>query len=274
MLRPMSKRKPWVAGMLSLLTPGLGHLYVGQPRKAAIVYLLVLFSYFGFAGLAMYGRVPNTVNMAGSLLILVFLLCVVVYMLIDGRHIARMEAGSYRLKFYNKWYLYGAIVLMTGVVGEQLTEIYQLSMLQFSTASVGSRPNPQTGQFLMVENISYHFTNPRRGEIVVFDSSDETKEMVKRVVGLPGEKLQIRDKRVWINDQPLQEGYAQYADPVFYPADMQPRDNLGPLQIPPEMYFVLGDNRDDSLDSRFFGSISRTKIKGKGRTIALSFDLR
>jgi signal peptidase I len=272
MLRPMSKRKPWVAAMLSFLMPGLGHLYVGQAKKAAIVYLLVLFSYFGFAGLATQGRVPNAVSMVGSLLLLLFLLCVVVYMLFDARHIARMEAGSYRLKFYNKWYVYGAIVLMTGVVGQQIPQIYHLSMLEFSAVPLGSRHSPQTGKYLMVENISYHFTHPRRGEMVLFDSSDETKEILQRVVGLPGEKLQIRDKRVWINDQPLQEGYAHYTDPMFYPADSQPRDNLGPLQIPPETYFVLGDNRDDSLDSRFFGPISRTKIKGKART--MSFDLR
>jgi signal peptidase I len=112
--------------------------------------------------------------------------------------------------------------------------------------------------------------SPERGDIVVFMfPEDETKDFIKRAIGLPGDTVEVRNKRVLINGEPLQEPYTQHVDPNMAG---HPRDNLGPLTVPPDSYFVMGDNRDQSLDSRFWGFVKRDKIKGKAFIIYWSWD--
>jgi signal peptidase I len=117
--------------------------------------------------------------------------------------------------------------------------------------------------------------SPDRGDIIVFMfPEDETKDFIKRVIGLPGDRVEVRDKNVYINGQPLSEPYTQHVDPSVFPHQVQPRDNLGPLTVPSDSYFVMGDNRDQSLDSRFWGYVKREKIKGKAFIIYWSWDSR
>jgi len=108
------------------------------------------------------------------------------------------------------------------------------------------------------------FREPKRGEIVIFRYPlDTRKDFVKRVIGLPGEKIEIKDKVVYINDKKLKEPYVQHIDPTIYPAYMSKRDNFGPVVIPENEYFVMGDNRDESLDSRFWGPLEEKYLVGK-----------
>lgn len=117
--------------------------------------------------------------------------------------------------------------------------------------------------------------DPARGDIIVFlFPEDETKDFIKRVVGLPGDTVEIRNKQVSINGQRVTERYIQHVDSGILPHRVQPRDNLGPLRVPPDHYFVLGDNRDQSLDSRFWGFVQRSKIKGNAFLIYWSWDGR
>ena len=110
---------------------------------------------------------------------------------------------------------------------------------------------------------------PQRGDVIVFRfPDDEDKDFIKRVVGIPGDSVALRNKRVWINGELLPEPYVQHADPNI---QGHPRDNLSPLTVPPESYFVMGDNRDHSMDSRFWGFVKLQKIKGKAFFIYASF---
>ena len=102
---------------------------------------------------------------------------------------------------------------------------------------------------------------------------DESKDFIKRIIGLPGETIQIRHKTVYINNQPLDDSaYTQRIDPGILDGAINPRDNFGPVTVPNDAYFVMGDNRDQSLDSRFFGYVQRSKIMGKLRGIYWSWD--
>lgn len=115
----------------------------------------------------------------------------------------------------------------------------------------------------------------QRGDIIVFMfPEDETKDFIKRVIGLPGDTVEIRNKSVFVNGSALNEPYVQYVDPAVLPHQIQPRDNLGPLTVPADAYFVMGDNRDQSLDSRFWGYVKRDKIKGKAFLIYWSWNGR
>lgn len=114
---------------------------------------------------------------------------------------------------------------------------------------------------------------PKRGDIVVFEfPEDPKKDFIKRVVGVEGDTVEIRDKQVFINGKPDICEHAIHTDPHIIPGSMQPRDNIRPLVVPKNSLFVLGDNRDHSYDSRFWGFVSVDAVKGKAFIIYWSWD--
>jgi signal peptidase I len=115
--------------------------------------------------------------------------------------------------------------------------------------------------------------NVQQGDVIVFKyPEDETKDFIKRVVGVPGDTIEIVNKTVYVNGKPYHIPSEQHTDPLIYPADLQPRDNLGRFTVPPDSYFVMGDNRDHSLDSRFWGFVRTAEIQGKAVVIYWSWD--
>ena len=161
------------------------------------------------------------------------------------------------------------------------------------------------GDFLLVNKAIYGaeipgtdlrlpaFDEPERGDVVVFNPPhDPAKNYVKRLVGMPGDTLEMRNKVVLVNGAPLEEPYARYIDrqgDAVHP-DMSwqsnhliagpgreyhpTRDNWGPIVIPSHGYFVLGDNRDNSEDSRYWGFVPRESIRGQPWVVYYSFDPR
>lgn len=161
------------------------------------------------------------------------------------------------------------------------------------------------GDFLLVNKAVYGaqvpgtamrlpaFGEPTRGDIVVFMPPHEpTKNYVKRLVGMSGDTLAMRDKVLFVNGEAVDEPYAQHGDPLDVHAPgmrwqsdhlLDPalrmryrptRDNWGPLVVPEGRYFVLGDNRDDSEDSRYWGFVDGPSIKGKPLFVYYSFNPR
>jgi signal peptidase I len=116
----------------------------------------------------------------------------------------------------------------------------------------------------------------RRGDIVVFKYPDEPeRDFIKRVIGLPGDTLELRAKKVYVNGQPLDEPYVHFLVPASEGSEvtsMDVRDRYGPVSVPADQYFVMGDNRDNSQDSRYWGFLPRSYIKGKALMIYWSFD--
>lgn len=120
-------------------------------------------------------------------------------------------------------------------------------------------PTLEVNDRLMVDKLSYHWSNPDRGDIVVFSPTEELKRrnlkdtFIKRVIGLPGEKVEIKEGRVYISDRLLQEKYID--EKLVY--------QWGPVTVPSNSYLVMGDNRDNSYDSRYWGFVPRDNIIGK-----------
>lgn len=122
-------------------------------------------------------------------------------------------------------------------------------------------PTLQKYDKLIVDKLSYHFTDPQRGDIVVFSPTDEIKKenpnlkdaFIKRIIGQPGDKVEVKGERVYVNDQPLRENYIE-APPEY---------QYGPVVVPPNSYLVLGDNRNNSYDSHFWGFVPRDNIIGR-----------
>ena len=117
----------------------------------------------------------------------------------------------------------------------------------------------------------------RRGDIVVFKYPDEPdRDFIKRVIGLPGETVELRNKKVYINGKPIDEPYVHFLSPPssagqeVTSADVL--ENYAPVTVPPDHYFVMGDNRDNSQDSRYWGFLPRDYVKGKALLIYWSYE--
>lgn len=146
-------------------------------------------------------------------------------------------------------------------------------------------PTLLIGDYLLVNKLSFGVKNPFKDEFIYFRNLPNRQEIVvftyplnkhqdfiKRVIGLPGDVVQIVNKRVYVNGKPLEEPYVKFTDPEVYPKEVSPRDNFGPVKVPPGMIFVLGDNRDQSYDSRFWGFVPIDHLKGKALIIYFSWD--
>ncbi|MBD3610084.1 MAG: signal peptidase I [Gammaproteobacteria bacterium] len=190
--------------------------------------------------------------------------------------------------------------------------IFRSAIANWYVVPTGSmKPTLVEGDYILADILAYQiklpFSNkviarwdtPRAGDVVVFESPQGNKRLVKRVIGLPGDTLSMRNNRVFINGQKTdyslqgQSAVAMYwkgeARPPFlleeqlgdtpHPIAIQFDDytsyqNFGPLTVPDKHYFVLGDNRDNSADSRRFGMVHEDLIDGKAKMVLLSFNIK
>jgi signal peptidase I len=114
---------------------------------------------------------------------------------------------------------------------------------------------------------------PRRGDIIVFKyPRDPHKDFIKRVIGIPGDEIEIRNKKLYVNQKQVNPDYGVYTDSRILSANVRPRDNFGPITVPEHSLFVMGDNRDESYDSRFWGFVDYKALNGKAFIIYWSWD--
>lgn len=132
----------------------------------------------------------------------------------------------------------------------------------------------QVGDHILVNKFIYRFRDPERGDIIVFKYPvDESRDFIKRIVAVGGEEIYIKGRDVYINCQPPKAGCQPLDEPfAYYDSRMLGTETFGPVHIPPGAYFVMGDNRNNSQDSRFWGFVRREKIKGKAFIIYWSWD--
>ena len=116
--------------------------------------------------------------------------------------------------------------------------------------------------------------DPQSGDIIVFKfPKDRSIDYIKRVVGVPGDEIEIKNKKLYLNGEPTSDPYAHYTTTQILPGSVSPKDNLGPITVPEGKYFVMGDNRDNSSDSRFWGFVENNDVLGKAMIIYWSWDI-
>jgi signal peptidase I len=171
-----------------------------------------------------------------------------------------------------------AIVIRTFVI--QAFKIPSGSMIP--TLDVGD--HILVTKFLLGTPVDIPFTNitlfhmpglrkPERGDVVVFKfPQDPSRDFIKRVIGVGGDVVQEKNKKIYVNGRKLVEPYTQHDDARIDPGDIDPRDNFGPVTVPEGTIFVMGDNRDESYDSRFWGFVPLANVKGKAVIVYWSWD--
>jgi len=130
------------------------------------------------------------------------------------------------------------------------------------------------GDYIFVYKLAYQSSSPKAGDVIVFQNPVEpTKDYIKRVVAVGGQTVEIVDKVVLVNGAvaPI-PGESKNTDQRVMAAELSPRDNFGPFTVPQGQYFVMGDNRDDSQDSRFWGCVDKSYIKGKAIFVYFSYE--
>jgi signal peptidase I len=155
----------------------------------------------------------------------------------------------------------------------------------FKIPSGSMIPTLQIGDHILVNKFIYgvkipylrktiiDITQPARGDIIVFIyPEDRSKDYIKRVVGVGGDTIEIRNKKIFLNGLPYNDAYGVYSDDFIIPGAIQPRDNFGPVAVPKGAYFVMGDNRDQSADSRYWGFVESKDVLGKAFIIYWSWD--
>jgi len=152
-----------------------------------------------------------------------------------------------------EWFLLVAAAVLIAIVVRAF--VFQA----FYIPSESMVPTLQVGDRVLVNKLSYRLHDPRRGDVVVFRAppaaaAGDVKDLVKRVVGLPGDRIEGRDGHVFVNGRRIREPYL--------PEGVRSRD-FGPVDVPRDGYFVLGDNRPFSKDSTYFGPITRSAIVGR-----------
>jgi signal peptidase I len=196
--------------------------------------------------------------------------------------------------------------LKSGLIGFLIFIVVRTFLIQTFTIVSGSMEGTLlVGDFLVLNKSAYGanvpgieaslpgYDTPQRNDIIVFRGHHEPIDLVKRLVGMPGDTLEMRRGQLFVNGQPADEPWAKHTDPhgdgghpwmdwqaqhLSGPAADEPyyptRDNWGPLVVPADGYFVLGDNRDESLDSRYWGFIQRPQIKGRAVGLYFSYNNR
>jgi signal peptidase I len=258
-----------VSASLSLISPGLGQLRNGQFSKAilffALEYLLVL----------VFIRVGLFLTFAGLGIALILGFGLLLYIIFDAfYHAYRFQ--SHRMKKYQKWYIYITIILVNFLVSGQFKSYINSNVIQaHRVPTVSMEPTLCVGDFFIAD-YQYFQNNPvKPGDLVIlkFPKNPELK-YIERCIAVSGQVIEIRNKVVFTNGTRFPDTmHTQYVDQKIYPKDfadpqMAPngagnRDNYGPVTIPIGYCFVLGDNRDNSYDSRYWGFIPLELIVAK-----------
>ena len=269
-------RNGFIAFLLSLALPGLGQVYNGQPKKAAIFFGLLLFFPL------LFGFTRGTTFFHGLLSLFVIQIVLRIYIIIDGAINANRQK-EYVLKSYNTWY-YHLLIAVGMLVILMVYDIGKVLGTQtFKIPTTSNSPTLQVGDWLIADMRAYKSNEPDYGDIVVYSRPDG-QIYTFRVVGLPNDNIELTDNIVRINGKPskatfikktmnndvpvieFEEEFPNGHKHLIY-KQKQPYDstktNIKNIIVPSDSYYLLGDNRDNAADSRYEGFISKDRIKGR-----------
>jgi len=272
MIKP---RKPVTAFLLSLLLPGLGQVYNGELLKGTLITV------FRFGHPFLFGVSRAVTWFYGLVAVLVIELAIRLYSLYDAVKAAKKQQ-LYIPKPYNKWYYHLLIAILVFSAGWFYEANSILGVQSFNIPTPSSEPTLQLGDKLIVDLKAYTHTDPEHGDIVVFKRGEEN--FVYRIAGLPADTIDLIDNIVSINGKQskitfvkelIEDDFVYNEFEEEFPNGQRhriyrfkkPLDTTKSTQrniiVPAGNYYLLGDNRDNALDSRYEGFVPKEKILGQ-----------
>lgn len=233
-------RKGWVAVVTGLTMTGLAQIYNGEMIKGVCWYLFsVIFYVVGFV--VSTRRLPDRYFMIGLLFVLSIRIAVYVFCIIEGYRTAKNNGAGYRLKPYNRWYVYLVIwlvgALMISGIATRLVRNHVVQVFKIPTSAM--EPAIMKGDRVLVDKQVYKKRPPKIGDIVVFVYPDDRSLMfIRRIAGLPGETVKTGEGKEY--------------------------------RVPHGSIFVMSDNKDEGQDSRHFGPVPLVDVVGKARQVLFS----
>ncbi len=264
----MKSRRPWLAALLSLLVGPLGQIYAGRLRRSVVLWVVgaMLLPIFAVAGISLpMGRM-------GLAVILLCVLAYPVFLAVDAYRVAKHDRDA-PLKRYQRWWVYllafAAFAIANNVVAYSVRSFVAEA---FVVPTRAMSPTIHAGDRVLVDKLWCRPSRLRRNDVVVFRSAGPHSPIyIMRLVGLPGDEIKVADEKVLLNGEEWLDPHG-VVDPDWpvYPE----LSNDGPTQIPADAFFVLGDNRRVSKDSRILGPIPLSDLYGKARVIYWSHERR
>jgi signal peptidase I len=268
------KRSPILAPLLSIVAPGLGQIYNGQLVKGIILYLI------GFSISAILSLAGLQFRFYGMIFALALLICIELFIVGDALFIA-LKKKEIVLRSYNKWYFYILFAILAFGFAEVTDRLVDKTEA-FSMPSGSMTPTLMVGDHIIVHLEHYKINKVRRGDIIVFKYPKDPEgdfvvskylknpggDFIKRIIAIEGDVIQGKEKMIYLNGKELREPYIKHPDVNI----RMPRDNFGPVKMPENKIFVMGDNRDQSYDSRYGGFVDVEDIKGKALYVYWSKD--
>ncbi|HVM80407.1 MAG TPA: signal peptidase I [Stellaceae bacterium] len=307
--RPAKRRRPWLAALLSFLWPGLGQLYIGETRRA-VRYFALLVAFYALVASFLYALDAPIALLAGGMAVLILGLALTLGSAIDAFRNAR-SLGAVVLGRYQRLWIYLGIVALNGVAQEALDgrarfhggcapEVPRVFTHTYEFLTRSMEPTLLSGDILVTETSYFCRNDPRRGDLAVFLlPTPSSPAFIKRIIGLPGDRVQLKEGRVYINGEPVAQEWLEsgigtdemgrevrrarflesFPDGARYSVeitDLESKlENTAEVTVPEGSYFVLGDARDNSLDSRMtgdFGFIPRALIVDRPAYVIWSGD--
>ena len=261
----------WVGALLALIFPGAAHFISGERFSGIVLYLLV--ALFGISSVILLGM---PFELAVPIAVCFFIISLILW----GWVLIQSYRGVRKIGFKG-WIILISILISLNILTRYFTksvvEVFNISGSDMAPTLLGNKKDRygrvihNSGDRLVVEKISYHFSDPKRGELAVFHTDKCAPYMkgqffIKRVVALPGERVSIRPPYIFINGRRLTEPsiFKKISEEMGgYVLDGRLDDSASEVTLAPDEYFVMGDNSKLSFDSRFFGPVERDQFIGK-----------
>ncbi|NIA32096.1 MAG: signal peptidase I [Actinobacteria bacterium] len=287
----INEGRPWLAVVFTLIMQGLGHVYCGRLARGLVFNFLNILPIPIVIALFLVNTSPILMPITIALIIISAIIQLIA--IIDSAYIAKHTKADYELKDYNRWYVYVLLVLIVsgGSIGSALYLRDQL-LEAFRVPSISSYPTIAYNDRILANKIVYKTKDPARGDLVVFiNPKNRHQNYIKRIVAVAGDTVEIKDNQVYINGKKLRQQIIRQSasenikvsvngkpleGDIFYETNGDarykiilaqnpdnPASDFAKITIPEYHCFVLGDNRNFSLDSRHFGPILLATIKGR-----------